>query len=56
MIDLESKEVVIGKHFYDYDFEELELDILEREYVVIDGEEYPCYEKDEAYEDEYWYR
>ena len=32
------------------------LDVLEREYVVIDGEEYPCYEKDEACEDEYWYR
>lgn len=55
-IDLETKEVEIGKYFYDYDFVELDLEILEREYVTIDGIEYPCCQKEEADEDDYWYR
>lgn len=42
VIDLETKEVTIGKHLYDYDFDELDLQILDREYVVIGGIEYPC--------------
>lgn len=55
VIDLETKEVKIGKHFFDYDFDELDLEILDREYVTIDGVEYSCCQKDEADEDDYWY-
>ncbi|MBQ7673536.1 MAG: hypothetical protein IJT36_03305 [Alphaproteobacteria bacterium] len=31
------------------------VEILDREYVTIDGEEYPLYQKDEAEDGEYWY-
>ena len=48
VIDLETKEVTIGKHLYDYDFDSMDLEILNREFIVIDGEEYPCCVKGSA--------
>lgn len=56
VIDMETKEIKIGKHLYDYDFDALDLDILNREYVTIAGIEYPCHRKTESKEDEYWYK
>lgn len=56
VIDLETKEVTIGKHFYDYDFDALDLDVLNREYVTIDGVEYPCSQKENADDGTYWYK
>lgn len=55
IIDTKTKKVEIGKHLYDYDFDALDLEILDREYVIIDGIEYPCRRKDEADENDYWY-
>ena len=62
VIDLETKEVTIGKHLYDYDFDSMDLEILNREFIVIDGEEYPCCRMEIPFfckkgkEDEmYWY-
>ncbi len=54
-INLDTKEVTIGKHLYDYDFDVLDLEILDREYVEIDGDEYPCAHKN-CQEDGYWYK
>ena len=54
VIDLETKEVTIGKHLYDYDFDSMDLEILNREFIVIDGEEYPCCVKGSA-DGDYWY-
>ena len=54
VIDLETKEVTIGKHLYDYDFDSMDLEILNRAFIVIDGEEYPCCVKGSA-DGDYWY-
>ena len=54
VIDLETKEVTIGKHLYDYDFDSMDLEILNREFIVIDGEEYSCCVKGSA-DGDYWY-
>lgn len=32
-----NTEVTIGKHCYDYDFDALDLEVLNWEYVTIDG-------------------
>ena len=54
-INLETKEVTIGKHLDDYDFDNLDLEVLDREYVIIGDTEYPCCQEDEMSEDEFWY-
>lgn len=56
VIDLETKEVTILEHLYYYDFDSLDLEILNREYVTIHGVEYPCYRKNDAENDSFWYR
>lgn len=56
VIDLETKQVTIGKHFYNYNFDELDLEILDKEYITIDGVEYTCHQKDEAEDEDYWYK
>ena len=39
---------------YDYDFDSMDLEILNREFIVIDGEEYSCCVKGSA-DGDYWY-
>lgn len=55
VINLETKEVEIGKHLYDYDFDNMDLEILNREFIVVDGGEYPCCVEGSA-DGDYWYR
>ena len=54
-INLDTKEVIIGKHLYNYNFDNMDLEILNKEYVTIYGIEYPCCQKDNIKENEYWY-
>lgn len=56
IIDLDTKEVEIGKHFYDYDFDQIDLEVLDREYVTINNVEYPCCRKNDAKEYHFWYK
>lgn len=55
-INLNTKEVIIDEYFYDYDFEQMDLEFLNREYVKVLGEEYPCYRKSEAKDGDFWYK
>lgn len=55
-VNLETKEVKIGKHLYDYDFDNLDLEILDCEYIDIHGIEYPCCRKEYLADDNcFWY-
>lgn len=55
IINLDTKEVMTGSYVYAYAFDELDLEILEREYITIGGVEYPCCQKGTAKDGEYWY-
>lgn len=54
VIDLDTKEV-ISEDFTEYNWDASPED-LDREYVEIDGVPYPCCQKDEAKNGEYWYK
>lgn len=55
IVDLDTNEVVIGKHLYDYDFDQMDLEICDREYICIEGAEYPC-SLIGCQENGYWYK
>lgn len=56
VINLDTKEVIIGEHLYDYDFDQMDLEVFDRQYVTIDGIEYDCCHKSASSENDYWYR
>lgn len=57
LINIESKEIIeMGDYLHDYDFDLLNLEILDNQYVTIDNVDYPCHQEDEADEGDFWYR